>query len=98
MRFSSRQVVVKTAVAAAAASMQLCQAKLHSRLIVAVVGWHHTHHIRHVCICSYVTAQIRVHDWMPSLWHFSNLPEAHQGCIKQAKLASAWLLNACLQN
>lgn len=97
--FSSSQVVIKTAFAAAAAGMQICQARLHSRLFVAVVGWHCTHHMRHVCIArSYVIAQIRVHDWMPSLCHFSNLPEVCQACIMQAKLAAAWLMDACLQD
>ena len=56
--FSSSQAVVKTAFAAAAASMQLCKARLHSRLFVAVVGWHCAYHMRHVCIAgSYVIAQ-----------------------------------------
>jgi len=36
--------------------------------------------------------QIRVHDWMPLLWHFSKSVQVHGGCIMQAKL-SAWLMN-----
>ena len=42
---------------------------------------------------SYAIAEIRVHDWTPLLWHFSNSPQVHVGCIMQAKLVSAWLMN-----
>ncbi len=59
--------------AAAAAGMQLCQARTVWQACCCSHGLE-LHPFHKTCmrmLCSHTIAQIRVHNWTPSLWHFS---------------------------